>query len=159
MKDDSAHKIFKDLLVVDSKFTSDRASKLIGKGIADKDNISRGSLTKSETKLLQSESFDFDDNNTSADDNLESGFRAISQESFVPVNFNDDDSYDVDERKSICQPKSEESCEAESEAKNSPNIVHTTQLLQSHYSHSSFFVKRRRIFSNSELKMPEWHQL
>ena len=143
------------MLVVDSKFTSDRASKLIEKVIADKGNISLGSLTNSETKLLQSESFDFND--TSTDEHLESNFRTISQESFVPVNFNDDDSYDVVERKSICQPKREESCEAESEAKNSPDVVHTAQLLQSHYSHSSFFVKRRRIFSNSELKMPEWH--
>ena len=145
------------MLVVDSNFTGDRASKLIEKVIADKGNISLGSLTNSETKLLQSESFDFNDNNTSTDEHLEHNFRTISQESFVPVNFNDDDSYDVVERKSICQPKREESCEAESEAKNPPDVVHTAQLLQSHYSHSSFFVKRRRIFSNSELKMPEWH--
>jgi len=149
-KDESAHKAFKDLLVVDFKFTSDRASKSIGKVIAEKDNISRGSLTNSEIKLLQSESFDFDDNNTSTGENLESGFRAISQESFVPVN-------DVDKRKSIFQPKREKSCKTESEAKNSPDVVHTAHFLQSHYSHSSFFVKRRRIFSNSELKMPEWH--
>ena len=118
------------MLVVDSKFTSDRASKSICKVIADKDNISRGSLTNSETKLLQSESFDFDDNNTSTGEKLESGFRAKSQESFVPVN-------DADERKSICQPKREESCVAESEAKNSPDVIHTAQLLQSHYSNSS----------------------
>lgn len=64
-KDDSVHKAYKDLLVVDSKFASDRASKLIGKIIAGEDNISRDSLTNSKTMLLQSESFNFDDNKTS----------------------------------------------------------------------------------------------
>ena len=64
-KDDSANKAFKDLLVVDSKFASDRVSKLIGKIIAGEDNISRDSLTNSKTMLLQSESFNFHDNKTS----------------------------------------------------------------------------------------------
>ena len=61
----SVHKAYKDLLGFDSKFASDRASKLIGKIIAGEDNISRDTLTNSKTMLLQSESFNLDDNKTS----------------------------------------------------------------------------------------------
>ena len=64
-KDGSVHKAYKDLLGVDSKFASDRASNLIGKIIAGEDNISRDTLTNSKTMLLQSESFNLDDNKTS----------------------------------------------------------------------------------------------